>query len=149
MKISAKSRYALAAAVEIAQRTGVKEDYVSTISISKSLGISKIFLEQAMSHLKNGELIISAKGANGGYRLSRPAEQVTVWDLLATIETSLFEKTENTVLDNSPAIEGALRELVFDKLDMAIKLSLEQVTLQDLIDASNCGNEEQSFMLNI
>jgi len=149
MKISAKGRYALASAVEVARQSGVSGEYVSSVSISKSLGISKIFLEQIMASLKKAGLVTSAKGAGGGYRFAHPIENITAWDILATAESALFEKTDSTVSADSPNIEAAVRELVFDKLDDVIKANLERTTLRDLLDFSNNRSDEQSFMINM
>ena len=149
MKISAKGRYALASAIEIARQTGVSGEYVSSISISKSLGISKVFLEQIMASMKKAELVTSAKGAGGGYRFLRLIENITAWDILITAESALFEKTDSTVADNSPSIEAVLKEQVFCKLDNVVKSTLKQITLRELLDASNYNNEEQAFMLNM
>ena len=149
MKISAKGRYALAAAIEIARQSEVSDNYVTSIGVSKALGISKIFLEQVMANLKKSGLVVSAKGAGGGYKIACPVERVTAWDILIAAEFALFEKTDNTVLNDSPHIEAAIREHVFDKLDSVVKTALEQISLRELLDSSNSRNEEQAFMLNI
>jgi len=149
LKVSAKGRYALASAIEIARQSGISGEFVSSVSISKSLGISKVFLEQIMAGMKKAELVTSAKGAGGGYRFLRPIENITAWDVLITAESALFEKTDNTVADNSPSIEAVLKEQVFYKLDNAVKSTLKQITLRELLDASNYRNEDQAFMLNM
>ena len=149
MKISAKGRYALASAVEMARQAASSDDFISSINLSKSLGISKIYLEQILSSLKKAELISSAKGSGGGYKFAHPVENITAWDVLISVESGLFEKTDSTVMENSPSIEAAIREQVFNKLDSAIKTTLKQITLQELLDYSNSRNENQSFMLNI
>ena len=149
MKISAKGRYALASAVEIARQTYFSEEFMSSVSVAKTLGISKIFLEQVMANLKKAGIVVSAKGAGGGYRIALPLEQITAWDILITVEAALFERTDNTVMNFSPNIEAAIRELVFDKLDSTIEFELKQVTLRELLDSANYRNEEQAFMLNM
>jgi len=149
VKISAKGRYALASAVEIARQTYFSEEFMSSVSVAKTLGISKIFLEQVMANLKKAGIVVSAKGAGGGYRIALPLEQITAWDILITVEAALFERTDNTVMNFSPNIEAAIRELVFDKLDSTIEFELKQVTLRELLDSANYRNEEQAFMLNM
>ena len=145
MKISAKARYALASAIEIARLCD--DEYVSAISLSKSLGISKIFLEQVMASLKKAEIVISAKGAGGGYRLARTPQGITAHDILVATEGGLFEKTDSTV--DAPGIESAMREIVFNKLDVAVNETLKNITLQGLLDAAISSGEEQSFMINL
>src|SRR5690606_1073070 len=108
MRISAKGRYALAAVINMAQQYDSGE-CITVISISERLGISKIYLEQVFSMLKRGDIVRSVKGAQGGYQLVRPPEQITVLDVLSAVETSLFETVEDTVPEKAPEIEAAMR----------------------------------------
>lgn len=137
MKISAKGRYALASTVYMAACYGGGE-YITVISISEKLGISKIYLEQVFSLLKRGDVVNSVKGAQGGYRLSRPPSEITAYDVLSAVETSLFEKAEDTVLDCVPEIEEAVKELVFERADSVLAAALGNATLAML-----AGNAEK------
>lgn len=148
MRISAKGRYALASIIEIARRAGEKE-LISVANISGTLGISKIYLEQVLSLLKKGGIISSLKGSKGGYQLAREPGNITVMDILLIVENTLVEPSDNTVEEQSPAIEMALREKVFDNLDEAIKACLEGITIQELLDYAEHQRAEQSFMLNM
>ena len=132
MRISAKGRYALASVVAMAQQYSSGES-ITLLSISEKLGISKIYLEQVFALLKRAGIVTSVKGAQGGYQLSRAPRFVTVWDVLAAVETSLFERTEDTVPDKSPEIEAALRQLAFLPLDRAAAGALKSVSLEDLV----------------
>ena len=82
MRISAKGRYALAAVVSMAQQYQGGE-YITLLSISEKLGISKIYLEQVFSLLRRSGLVDSVKGAQGGYRLSRAPRLITAWEILS------------------------------------------------------------------
>lgn len=62
-------------------------------------------------------------------------------------ETALFKKTESTVGNNSPAIDTALKTLVFEKLDETVKAVLEQITIRELLDYSERQRTEQAYML--
>lgn len=148
MRISAKGRYALAAVISMAQQYNNGE-YITVISISKRLGISKIYLEQVFSLLKHGGLVNSVKGAQGGYQLARRPGQITVLDVLSAVETSLFEKAEDTVLEKSPDIETAMRLSVFEVLDKSIKDALDKITLDDLTAEAEKHNEEHALMFYI
>lgn len=133
MRISAKGRYALAAVVSMAQQHQPNEGSITLISISERLGISKIYLEQVFALLKRGELVTSVKGAQGGYQLARPARLISALDILAAVETTLFDKTEDTVAEKSPEIEGAMRADVFDALDGAVASALKKITVEQLV----------------
>jgi len=66
--------------------------------------------------------------------LSRPARHITAYDILSATETSLFEKAEETVADES--IEKTLRDVVFDPLDNSLKEALSRITLEDMVNQS-------------
>ncbi|MCE5189947.1 MAG: Rrf2 family transcriptional regulator [Eubacteriales bacterium] len=135
MRISAKGRYALAAVISMAQQHPTGES-VTLISISERLGISKIYLEQVFALLKRAELVTSVKGAQGGYQLARPPRMMTAFDVLSAVETTLFDKTEDTVLEKSPEIEAAMRFDVFDLLDGAVAGALQKVNIEQLVLSS-------------
>jgi rrf2 family protein (putative transcriptional regulator) len=147
MRISAKGRYALASVVHMAQQRNGES--ITLVSISERLGISKIYLEQVFSLLKRGELVTSVKGAQGGYLLSAAPGQISVLDVLTAVETGLFDKTEDTVAEKAPEIEFAMRERAFQALDDAVSASLSQVTLEDLVLASEKHKGEDAAMYYI
>ena len=131
MRISAKGRYALASVVSMAQQYDTGE-FITLISISERLGISKIYLEQVFSLLKRAELVISVKGSQGGYQLARAPKLITALDVLAAVETSLFDRSEDTVPEKAPEIEAAMRSLVFESLDQSVTEALVRCTVEDL-----------------
>lgn len=131
MRISAKGRYALAAMTDIALHSA-DGSCITVISISERLGISKIYLEQVFSLLKKGRLVHSVKGAQGGYQLARPPQQITAYDILFPVETALFEETENVVSEDLTDFENILKNKVFYPLGEAVKNTLQSVTLDDL-----------------
>lgn len=132
MRISAKGRYGLAAMSHLALNYDAGMP-TTIISISEKMNISKIYLEQVFSLLKRGGLVISIKGAQGGYQLAREPKEITAYDILAAIETSMMEQADSTVADAQPRLEKALQEMVFQQLDKDIKASLEKVTLSDVL----------------
>ena len=148
MRISAKGRYALAAMVSMTENYSNGE-YITVISISEKLGISKIYLEQVFSLLKRGGIVNSIKGAQGGYQLARMPGQITVMDVLSAVELSLFERTEKTVPEKAPEIEEAMRASAFEKLDEAVKKTLGAVTLSDLAAEAERHRTDHGFMFYI
>ena len=140
MRISAKGRYTLASAIEIA-RYWDSDINISSLKISASLGISKIFLDQCLASLKNAGILVTTKGQNGGYRLSRSPKNITSWDILSVIETALQENHDSTCTDQS--IELAINS-VFSDLDYAIRSTLIDITLDDLLKTAS---NKDYFML--
>ncbi|HWP50117.1 MAG TPA: Rrf2 family transcriptional regulator [Clostridia bacterium] len=146
--MSAKGRYALAAVIDMAQQYQNGE-YITIFSISEKLGISKIYLEQVFSLLKRAELVLSVKGAQGGYQLTRMPRQITVLDVLLAVEQSLFEPAHETVSDKAPDIEAALRLSAFDVLDKAVRETLAKVTVSDLVNETEKHKAEHAMMFYI
>ena len=148
MRISAKGRYALAAMIRMAEKYNSGE-YITVISISENLGISKIYLEQVFSLLKRGDIVRSIKGAQGGYQLTRMPGQITVLDVLSAVELSLFEPAEDTVQEKAPDIEAAMRYSAFDVLDSTIRDTLGRITLYDLVVEAEKHKKGQGYMFYI
>ena len=147
MRISAKGRYALAATINMAL-SDIK-DYITLISISDKLGISKIYLEQVFSLLKRGGIVLSIKGSQGGYQLTRTPNQITVNEVLSAVETSMFEPTEDTVKEKAADIEAAMKDKIFASLDLTVKTYLQNITIYDLATEAAKHNEDQSYMFFI
>ena len=148
MRISAKGRYALASVIYMAEKYDGGE-YLTAISISDKLGISKIYLEQIFSFLKKGGLVSSIKGSQGGYQLSRMPRHITVLDVLSSVELSLFETAEESVAEKAPEIDKAMRLSVFDAIDREIKETLGKITLEDMIADAQKYKEDGGMMFYI
>jgi Rrf2 family cysteine metabolism transcriptional repressor len=148
MRISAKGRYAIAASISLAQNYDAGE-YITVMSISEKLNISKIYLEQVFSLLKRGGIVNSVKGAQGGYQLARMPEQITLYDILTAVELSLFETNEDTVLQSAQDIEAAMRALVYERLDEMLKKTLTSVTLNELTAEAEKNKHQDGLMYYI
>jgi len=84
MNISVKGDYALEALLDLSlQKPGVP---VRIADIAKRQKIPQKFLELILAGLKQGGFVESRRGAEGGYLLARPAEAITVGDVLGFIE---------------------------------------------------------------
>lgn len=136
MKISSKGRYGLAAMISLS-KSYENNEYITIISIAEKLGISKIYLEQVFSLLKRANLVISTKGSQGGYQLSKSPDNITAYEILSAIEVSLFEKTDTSVSKNSIHIEKSMNLLLWDNLDKSVYSTLSCVTLTNLVDEAD------------
>ena len=88
MKVSAKADYAVRAAAELAaaQNTGAP---VRAESIATAQGIPQRFLENILSDLRHAGLVQSVRGAEGGHKLNRPANEITVADVIRAVDGPL------------------------------------------------------------
>lgn len=87
MRISTRGSYALEAVLAIALFPN--DQVISIREISERTQISDNYLEQIFSLLRKNKIISSSRGAYGGYQLARPAEQITVGDVLRATEKSI------------------------------------------------------------
>jgi len=84
VRISAKGEYAIKAMVDLALHEG--QDLQPIQDVAARQGIPQRYLEQVLLQLKRSGFLYARRGSAGGYRLSRPAEQVTVGELLRAVE---------------------------------------------------------------
>ncbi|MDR1529500.1 MAG: Rrf2 family transcriptional regulator [Burkholderiales bacterium] len=145
MKLSAKVRYALAATIRMVQ-IHAAEKSVTVARLVEDLAISKIYLEQIFSLLKRGRIVTSIKGARGGYLLARPAQQISVYEIIAAVDASLFSRTPKTVDNNAPDIEATMHTVIFDKLDKTIITTLSDITLATLAAETEKHRGKDNYM---
>src|SRR5882757_6000675 len=84
MNISVKSEYALRAIFDLSISPDTEP--VKIADIAKRQQIPQKFLELILASLRQGGFVESRRGADGGYRLSRPATEITVGQVLAYVE---------------------------------------------------------------
>ena len=84
MKLSTRVRYGLRAMVELAKQSDYKP--ISLRELAERQQVSSKYLEQMASALKIAGLVESVRGAEGGYRLARSADQITAWDIYRVLD---------------------------------------------------------------
>ncbi|HSL47750.1 MAG TPA: Rrf2 family transcriptional regulator [Candidatus Deferrimicrobiaceae bacterium] len=84
MRISAKGEYAIKAMVDLALHDG--QDLQPIQDIAARQAIPQRYLEQVLLQLKRSGFLYARRGSAGGYRLSRPAEEITVGALLRAVD---------------------------------------------------------------
>jgi Rrf2 family protein len=89
ISVTSKSRYAVVALAELA-RAG--EGPVPIAQIAERRGMPVQFLEQLFSTLRRDGLLQSQRGVGGGYRLARPAEQITVLEVVQALDGKVGEE---------------------------------------------------------
>jgi Rrf2 family cysteine metabolism transcriptional repressor len=86
MKLSTRVRYGIRAMIELAKHP--QGEVVSLNDLARNQKISHKYLESMMTTLKIAGLIESVRGKLGGYRLTRPADQICLWDIYSILDTS-------------------------------------------------------------
>jgi Rrf2 family protein len=86
VRVSAKADYAVRAAVELA---AAGEGPLKGDRIAEAQEIPSNFLENILSDLRNAGIVMSRRGADGGYWLARPADQVSIADVIRAVDGPL------------------------------------------------------------
>jgi Rrf2 family protein len=91
ISITSKSRYAVVAMAELA-RSGDRP--VPIKEVAERRGMPDQFLEQLFSTLRRAGLLTSPRGMKGGYTLSRPADEITVLEVVQTLDGKIGQEAE-------------------------------------------------------
>lgn len=133
MLISTKGRYAVRVMLALATHDK-KEEYVTLDAIAKDQEISEKYLEGIVAVLSKAGLVESVRGKGGGYRLSRPAEDYTLYEILTLCEGSLSPVSCLECKPNPCARAGICKTLpVWERLEKTIDDFLRGVTLRDVL----------------
>ena len=133
MKLTARSEYALLALVHLARQDS--GEVVSADSIARAKDIPLKFLEQILLTLKRAKYLRSTKGRRGGYQLAKPAEAVTLAEIVRLFDGALAptESTSKHFYGPSP-IEKERRLLrLFREIRDLVSNRLEAATIADML----------------
>ncbi|WP_055491250.1 Rrf2 family transcriptional regulator [Streptomyces sp. TP-A0356] len=87
MRISARADYAVRAALQLAAS---RDDApLKAEAIADAQDIPHKFLESILNDMRRGGLVLSQRGGNGGYRLARPADSISIADVIRTVDGPL------------------------------------------------------------
>lgn len=142
MKISTKGRYALRMLIDLAEHK--ESGYISLKDVAKRQQISKKYLEQIIPIFNHTGMLLTNRGAQGGYKLARTPDKYTVAEILRLTEGSIAPVA---CLDQEPNECERSAECVtlpiWQGLYNVISEYLEGITLQDILDQEQArrGND--------
>ncbi|MVX57361.1 Rrf2 family transcriptional regulator [Parasutterella muris] len=132
MKLTTKGRFAVTAMLDIALHD--PEQYVTIAAIGERRHLSSAYLEQIFGKLRRAGLLEGIRGPTGGYRLSKPADQITVMQILdavdASLEKSVCEKDRDCCDGEGECITFDL----WDRLNEEMRRFLSGITLKGLAE---------------
>ena len=130
MRISAKTDYALRAAIELASLN--TSDPVKGEALATAQGIPLRFLENILGDLRNGGIVESRRGVEGGYLLAKPAEAITLADVIRAVDGPLANVAGTR--PNLLVYEGSTEKLrdIWVGVRAALRSVLEETTLADM-----------------
>jgi Rrf2 family iron-sulfur cluster assembly transcriptional regulator len=91
MRLSSQEEYGLRCLLHVANHAAAGP--VSITGIASAEGLSVEYVGKIMRVLRQGNLVVSTRGALGGYRLSRPAEEIKVLDVVEALDGPIFPET--------------------------------------------------------
>src|SRR5436305_4905951 len=131
MRVSAKAEYACVAMLELAASYREPQP-VRIKAIADAQGIPQRFLVQILLQLKTAGLVVSVRGAAGGYQLSRPPDQITLADVINAIDDrTLAHRSALNEINRSRAIDVLLA--VWREVQQEEQKLLDSLTLAELL----------------
>jgi Rrf2 family protein len=130
MRVSAKADYAVRAAAELAK---AEEGPVKGERLADAQDIPLQFLEHILLELKHHGIIRARRGAKGGYWLARPADDITIADVIRAVEGPIANV--QSAPPESISYRGSAEHLqeVWIAVRANLRAVLESVTLEDLV----------------
>ena len=129
MRLSAKADYAIRAAVELA---AAGDGPTKSERIAAAQEIPSKFLENILLDLKQAGVVQSRRGADGGYWLARPADQISLADVIRAVEGPLAYVRGTRPEDLEYRGAAASLQQVFVALRASLRAVLEEVRLADV-----------------
>ncbi len=138
MKLSTKGRYGLRAVLDIAINS--KEDVVPLSEIALRQDISISYLEQLMSKLKKAGVVSSIRGAQGGYKLGKDPDKLSVGEILRALEGSL-DPVDCAVItgegDSCNSSDNCVTKHVWMRISNSINNAVDTLMLSELIEKND------------
>jgi Rrf2 family transcriptional regulator, cysteine metabolism repressor len=138
LKLSTKGRYGVKAMFELALNYG--KEPTSIKAIAEKQFISEYYLEQLFGSLRKAGLIISSRGAQGGYVLSRHPSEITTAHILNVLEGPI--EISDCISDGSDEMNCSranycATRLLWIKISASVNDVINSVTLQDMVNDYN------------
>jgi Rrf2 family cysteine metabolism transcriptional repressor len=140
MLFSTKAEYGVRLMVELGRQPGSEPVALSTVAEAERLPLS--YLEHLVAKLRQAELVVSTRGAHGGYRLNRPPEQITMAEVVEALEGKIapmecfYEAPEGKVLcsHESDGDRACATKLLWTRVQGGVNRALAGTTLAELVE---------------
>ena len=135
MRLSTRGRYALRIMLDVARNGGLSKP-VSLAAVAERTDLSRGYLEQLALSLRNARLLHGVAGRYGGYRLAKPASEITIGHIL---EASIGPLCVVDCIDDPvscPRSEFCECRVVYSIINNRITEVLQEYSLEDLLDPS-------------
>ncbi len=142
MLFSTKAEYGVRLMVELGRQPGSAPVSLGAVATAENLPLS--YLEHLVAKLRNAGLVDSTRGAHGGYRLARPAAEITMQEVVEALEGQIapmecfHETPEGRVLCSHESDGGGAcaTKLLWTRVQGGVTRALGGTTLQELVEFS-------------
>ncbi len=110
MKISLKVEYACRVLAQLARGYG-KPHLAHIEALAKIEAVPANYLVQILNELRNGGLISSRRGKQGGYALARPPAEITLYDIVRVVDSEMLEPTTATAGQSGARVAAVWRDI--------------------------------------
>jgi len=131
MNITAKTRFALKALMDIAYHHGVGP--VQRRHIALRQGIPTDYMDQILMRLRNSGLIQSLRGREGGYHLALEADEISVWDVVMSVEDEPYSAGPHNPEENLAYATECITEPAWDAVSSAIVNQLKSCSIGKML----------------
>jgi Rrf2 family protein len=133
MRISAKADYAVRAVVELAAAEGDKPVKAERVATAQQIPLN--FLENILGELRHAGIVRSHRGAEGGFRLAKPANEVTVADVIRAVEGPLASVRGGPPEDAEYSGAATTLPRVWIAVRANLRRVVENVTIADIANS--------------
>ena len=148
MRLTTRGRYAVTALLDLALQSSLDEQPITLAEIAARQSISVAYLEQLFSKLKRKGLILSSRGAMGGYRLAKPTHEIAILDIIEAVN----ESVDATLCDGQGNCRKGAKCLTHDlwqDLSTQIENYLSGVTIADLVASSAVSSNDTHVIADL
>ena len=133
MKLSTKSRYGLNAMYHLAVNNS--EEPMSLKQLADETKVTQPYLEKVLGILRRRGLIETTRGVNGGYKIAKSPDEITIGEVLRALEKDMvFSDCAKTgACSNKNCPNKGIFKVIYDNLNSV----LDGITLKDMIEGEN------------
>jgi Rrf2 family cysteine metabolism transcriptional repressor len=151
MLFSTKAEYGIRLMVELGRSPGTEPTALSAVAEAEMLPLS--YLEHLVAKLREAGLVTSTRGAHGGYRLARPADEIDMFEIVQSLEGPIAPmecfhvEREGRVLCSHEADDGraCATKLLWTRVQGGVTKALSGTTLADLVEFAEQHDSKQAM----
>ena len=143
MHLTTKGKYAVTAALDLALHES--NDFTSISDLALRQSIPGPYLEQLFRNLRKAGILISHRGPGGGYKLSRPSNEIKIGQIISAVEDRM-DATQCSGEGNCGAGSKCLAHNLWTDLNHQVQSFLMDKSLEDVL--SDSSNNKSSTLNN-